>query len=418
MKRRTWILLGLAGVIALGLIFGMRTIRRALVRAFDTGYQAPSVDSAGAASREASGVDLVQVVTGLSEPTDIQFVPGQADHAIFLEKGGTARYLKVPDSGEAVDADAAPVVVQLDVRTNSELGLLGLAFHPKYTENGLFYLNYNPKGGELRTIISEWHLPPAELGKRPAKETRVILEFEQPYENHDAGQLAFGPDGFLYIGVGDGGFKNDPHGHGQNLGTLLGSMLRIDIDQKDAGKQYAVPKDNPFVDKQGARPEIWAYGLRNPWRYCFDEKGRLIVADVGQGTWEEIDFVRAGDNLGWNTREGRHCFEPAEDCTTEGLVDPIAEYNHELGKSITGGYVYRGEQLPQLKGKYVFGDFVDGRVWAIALPEELDPGEPMLPLEDLGQWPFLISTFGQDAQGEIYLADYSRGDVYRFGPKR
>ncbi|MCA9632265.1 MAG: PQQ-dependent sugar dehydrogenase [Myxococcales bacterium] len=417
MKRRTWILLGISVVIALGLIFGMRTIRRALVRAFDTGYQAPTVDSAGAASREASGIQLGLVVTGLSEPTDIQFVPGQPDHAIFLEKGGKARYVRVPASGDAVDAEKAPLVVSLDVRTNSELGLLGLAFHPKYAENGLFYLNYNPKGGELRTVVSEWHLPAAELGKRPAKETRVLLDFEQPYENHDGGQLAFGPDGFLYIGVGDGGFKNDPHGNGQNKRTLLGSMLRIDIDDKQAGKEYAIPEDNPFVGKPDARPEIYAYGLRNPWRFSFDPQGRLLVADVGQGTWEEVDFVRAGDNLGWNTREGRHCFSPDEGCSTEGLVDPIAEYNHEIGKSITGGYVYHGEKLPQLKGKYLFGDFVDGRVWAITLPKELDPGEPMLPLEDLGQWPYLISTFGQDASGEIYMSDYSRGDIYRFEPK-
>ena len=417
MKRRYWVFLGVLAVVALALTFGGRMIRRGLVRAFDTGYQPPTVDSAGEASRAASGIDLVRVVTGLSEPTDIQFVPGQPDHAVFLGKGGTARYVKVPESGDAVDAEKAPVVVKLDVRTNSEMGLLGLAFHPKYAENGLFYLNYNPKGGEMRTVISEWHLPAAELGTRPAKETRVLLEFEQPYENHDGGQLAFGPDGYLYIATGDGGFKNDPHGNGQNLKTLLGKLLRIDVDHKDQGKEYAIPKDNPFLSQASARPEIWAYGLRNPWRFSFDPQGRALVADVGQDTWEEVDYVRAGDNLGWNTREGRHCFPSGDDCTTAGLVDPITEYNHELGKSITGGFVYHGEKLPQLTGHYVFGDFVDGRVWSVALPKELDPGEPMLPLQDIGQWPYLISTFGQDARGEIYLADYSRGEIYRFEAK-
>ncbi|MCA9641968.1 MAG: PQQ-dependent sugar dehydrogenase, partial [Myxococcales bacterium] len=247
--------------------------------------------------------------------------------------------------------------------------------------------------------------------------TRVLLDFEQPYENHDGGQLAFGPDGYLYVATGDGGFKNDPHGNGQSLKTLLGKLLRIDVDHKDEGKEYAVPKDNPFLSQSDARPEIWAYGLRNPWRFSFDPQGRALVADVGQNTWEEVDYVRAGDNLGWNTREGRHCFASDDDCTTAGLVDPITEYNHELGKSITGGFVYHGQKLPELAGHYVFGDFVDGRVWSVALPKELDPGEPMLPLQSLGQWPYLISTFGQDAKGEIYLADYSRGDIYRFEAK-
>ncbi len=419
MQRRTVIILATVAIAGLAVAINLRSIRRGLIRLVDKPYQPPSVDSAGKASKAASGVELEHVVSGLGEPTDIQFVPGRAELALILEKGGTARAVVIPAPGKGVaDAEQAPRVVQLDVRTNSELGLLGLAFHPKYAENGLFYLNYNPKDGALRSVISEWKLSVTDVGKTPAVEQRVLLEFEQPYENHDGGQLQFGPDGYLYVGVGDGGFKNDPHGNGQNLSTWLGSMLRIDVDGRDPGKQYAVPKDNPFIGNQDAKPEIWAYGLRNPWRYSFDPKGRLLVADVGQGEWEEIDYVRAGDNLGWNIREGRHCFSPARDCPTAGLVDPIAEYSHELGKSVTGGYVYTGSALPSLQGKYVFGDFVDGRVWALTLPDELDPGEPMLELEPLGQWAYLMSTFGRDSSGELYVSDYGRGDVYRMVPKR
>ena len=235
---------------------------------------------------------------------------------------------------------------------------------------------------------------------------RPILSVGQPYQNHNAGQLAFGPDGMLYIALGDGGWHYDPRGHGQNLGTLLGSMLRVDVN---AAKGYAVPPDNPFVDREGARPEIWAYGLRNPWRFSFASDGRLLVADVGQNNFEEVNVVQKGDNLGWKTREARHCFDPNEDCATEGLVDPIFEYPRELGLSVTGGYEYTGSRVEILKGAYVFADFTSGHMWALKLPEKREG--PMADSQLLGRWPLLISAFGRDAQGELYVADWGRGLV-------
>ena len=189
-------------------------------------------------------------------------------------------------------------------------------------------------------------------------------------------------------------------------------MLRIDIDRKEAGLEYAVPPDNPFVKTGGARPEIWAYGLRNPWRYSFDPKGRLIVADVGQNLWEEIDIVGAGENLGWRFREGRHCYEPKEGCRTEGLVDPIFEVGRELAQSITGGYVYTGKNVPALSGQYVFGDFVTGRIWSLQLPAARAYVEARL----LGEFSRSIATFGRDAAGELYAGDFVTGEILRFVP--
>ncbi len=358
-----------------------------------------------------AGVDLEVVARGFQENTDIQFVPGQPELAVVLQKGGTAKVTK-PSASAPPNAAESHTVLSLEVQTSSELGLLGLAFHPKFEQNGLFYLNYNPKQGKLRTRIAEWHVPPAEITTARANERRVILEVAQPFTNHNAGQLAFGPDGFLYVGLGDGGAGGDPHDNGQNLGALLGKMLRIDIDRKDAGLEYAVPPDNPFVKTGGARPEIWAYGLRNPWRYSFDPQGRLIVADVGQNLWEEVDIVGAGENLGWRLREGRHCYEPKEGCRTEGLVEPIFEYGRDLGQSITGGYVYLGKNVPALSGRYVFGDFVTGRIWSLELPAKRAYVEARL----LGEFSRSVATFGRDGAGELYVGDFVTGEILRFVP--
>jgi glucose/arabinose dehydrogenase len=297
-------------------------------------------------------------------------------------------------------------VLSLDVRSNSELGLLGLAFHPRYRDNGLFYLNDNPNDDKpMRTRISEWQLPLEALGKAPAQLKRVLLEIEQPYANHDGGQVAFGPDGYLYIGMGDGGSRADPHQNGQNLGSLLGKMLRIDVNAQPG---YAVPADNPFVSTPGARPEIWAYGMRNPWRFSFDPKGRLIAADVGQDLYEEVDIVAAGDNQGWGLREATHCFPPAESCATAGMIDPIFEYGRDAGNSITGGYVYLGQRLAWLRGKYVFADYVSGRVWALELPEQRSTRARG---EMLGRFPHAFSAFARDEKGEVYALDFAGGLV-------
>ena len=302
------------------------------------------------------------------------------------------------------------MLAEVSVRTESEMGLLGLAFHPEFEKNGRLFLNYNPADGEKRTVVAEWVLSEPDKGGR-ATERRRVLEVAQPYPNHNAGQLAFGPDGYLYIGLGDGGWRADPEGHGQNRSTLLGSILRIDVDSEE--RPYAIPPDNPFVALADVRKEIWAYGARNPWRYSFDPHGRLVVADVGQDSYEEIDLVSAGDNLGWNIREATHCFEPKTDCPTRDLVDPVHEYGRALGQSVTGGYVYTGEAIPELVGKYVFADFTSGRMWSLELPGPHLASQDLVEARLLGQWSMLIATFGRDHAGELYVADYGGGGVYR-----
>lgn len=343
--------------------------------------------------------------------TDIQFVPGSSKRALVLLKAGTVHHVSF-EAGHAVTRAESPEVLQVAVRTNSELGLLGLAFHPKYLENGRFYLNYSPAEGKTRTRIAEWQLANRRLGHERAVERRIILEVDQPYDNHNAGQLAFGPDGMLYVGLGDGGSRADPLKAGQDLGTLLGKMLRIDVDEASAGSAYSVPPDNPFVGQPGARAEIWAYGLRNPWRYVFDPKGRLIVADVGQDEFEEVDIVERGDNLGWAVREGRHCFPTGAACTAQGFKDPVFEYPRRDGKSITGGTVYQGRQLPFLAGKYLCADYVSGNVWALELPDGAAHAEAAL----LGRFPHAITTFGRAADGEVYAGDFASGELLKLSP--
>jgi glucose/arabinose dehydrogenase len=398
-------------VLASAAVLGLAgwTIRRPLAEAFD-GRSAAGAASAATSAR----VRFEPVAGGFEGPVGLEFIPGRSGRdAIVLEKGGRARLLTLPEAtaGNGVRAEPGPDVFKVEVHTESELGLLGLAFHPRYEENGLFYLNTNPKDdGPLRTRISEWYWRADTSGKELAVQKRVLLEIDQPYKNHDGGQVAFGPDGYLYIGMGDGGSRNDPQGHGQNLGSLLGKMLRIDVD---SAPSYTVPRDNPFVNTPAVRPEIWAYGLRNPWRFSFDPKGRLIAADVGQDSYEEVDIVSAGANMGWNVREANHCFKPKDDCPTKGLVDPIFEYGRQAGQSISGGYVYLGKNIPWLAGKYVFGDFVTGRVWALELP---DDASKLVPAEELGVFPHAFSAFARAPNGEIYGLDFARGLILALAP--
>jgi glucose/arabinose dehydrogenase len=363
------------------------------------------------AEERPAGLDWEVVARGFAQATAIEFVPGGELRAVVLQKTGIARLVALSRPGEARPAEAksSTVLFEVKVRDRSELGLLEFAFSPKFRENGLFYVHYNPAEGEMRTRVSEWFVPPARLGKEAPKERRVILEVAQPYANHNGGGLAFGPDGMLYVGLGDGGSGGDPHDNSQKLSTLLGKMLRIDVSRKDPGREYGVPQDNPFVAVEGARPEIWAYGLRNPWRYSFDSKGRIIAGDVGQDSWEEISIVERGQNLGWRQREGAHCFSPREGCKTAGLTDPIFEYERTLGVSVTGGYVYTGKRIPALRGRYVFGDFATGRLWALELPAVPKRVNATL----LGRFSYSFSTFGRDAEGELYAADFGPGTVLR-----
>jgi glucose/arabinose dehydrogenase len=306
--------------------------------------------------------------------------------------------------------------VQYDHKENEE-GLLGLAFHPRYKENGEFFVYYSIKRDPNPhiTAISRFRVSKDDPDRADPDSEEVLLTIKHPYWNHKGGTIVFGPDGYLYVGLGDGGAANDPHGNGQNLGTLLGSILRIDVDKKDPGLEYAIPKDNPFAGQPGKRGEIWAYGIRNVWRIAFDrETGALWAGDVGQNLWEEIDIIRRGGNYGWNIREGKHPFAPSGSNNVE-LIEPIWEYHHDVGKSITGGHVYRGRQVPELRGAYLYADFVTGQVWALwydAEKEEVAANRTILPKG------LPLMSFGEDDEGEVYFVT-QEGGIHKFAsPKK
>jgi len=344
--------------------------------------------------------ELQSLVSGLDAPVDLQAPPDGTDRLFVVEQAGTVR---VVQGGVLV---ATPFIdIRSRVTSGGEMGLLGLAFHPGYSSNRRFFLSYTrTTGGQLQSVIAEYQASVADPNSADMTE-RVLLTVDQPFENHNGGQIQFGPDGYLYIGFGDGGGAGDPQGNGQDMAALLGKLLRIDVD---SAQPYAIPPDNPFVDQAGVAAEIWAYGFRNPWRFSLDgTTGRLFVGDVGQDAFEEVDLVRKGGNYGWNIMEGSHCFQPPTGCTTTGLELPIAEYGHSEGNSITGGFVYRGTAIQELQGRYVFGDFGSGRIWQL---RETSPGTWARSL--LLDTSLNISSFGLDSAGEILVVDYA-GAVFR-----
>ncbi len=350
-------------------------------------------------------LSLEAVVDSLSQPVFVGHAGDQTGRLFIVEQAGTIR---IVDQGQLVAEPFLDLSGEVDF--GGEKGLLGLAFHPSYAANGRFFVNYTRlDGGDLKTVVAEYTRSATDANRaEPGSET-VLLEFDQPFGNHNAGMLAFGKDGFLYISTGDGGSGGDPQGNGQNRSTLLGNILRIDVDR---GDPYSVPSDNPFVGEQGVRGEIWAYGLRNPWRFSFDSgTGRLFAGDVGQSTWEEIDLVVKGGNYGWNVMEGNHCFSPSTGCDQTGLEPPITELDRTNARSITGGYVYRGKQRTELWGSYIFGDFSTGIIWALT-----ENQEGSWVRQEILRTPHSISSFGEDENGELYLLDYS-GTLYqlRFG---
>ena len=332
----------------------------------------------------------------------------------LVQPDGTSDLIFVTEQRGVIYAFSASSPQQADIflditdrvnREGNEEGLLGVAFGPDYQENGYFYVYYsaaNPR----RSVLSRFNLDQEDTDVADPESEVIIMEVAQPYSNHNGGQLAFGPDGYLHIGLGDGGSAGDPEGNGQNLGTLLGSILRIDVSELSGPGDYEIPADNPFVDTTGARAEIWAFGLRNPWRFSFDsETGLLWAGDVGQGSWEEIDIIAKGANYGWNIMEGSHCFSPSTDCDQSGLTLPIAEYDHSQGRcSVTGGYVYRGDQIPSLQGYYIYGDYCSGDIWALAYDGNVVT-ENML-LVDSG---LSITSFGEDLAGSLYILDRAGG---------
>lgn len=307
-----------------------------------------------------------------------------------------------------VEPDDATATVFIDIRDRvddgpNEAGLLGMAFHPRFAQNGTVYLSYTGDGSPLVSYVSAFTSRDGGTTLDPGSE-RIILTLDQPYGNHNGGNVAFGPDGYLYIGFGDGGSGGDPQGNGQNTGTLLGALLRIDVD---AAAPYGIPPDNPFAEG-GGRPEIYAFGLRNPWRFSFDsETGELWLADVRQGAWEEIDLIERGGNYGWNIREGAHCYRASE-CRTEGLIDPVAEYSHDEGCSVTGGYVYRGKAIPALEGAYLYADYCSGLLWGVFREASGGVTSRLLLETDLN-----VSSFGQGLNGELYVVDHDDGGIYR-----
>jgi glucose/arabinose dehydrogenase len=287
----------------------------------------------------------------------------------------------------------------------AERGLLGIAFHPDYPRNRRLFVHYS-RAGDGATVVSELRASADGRTADPSSE-RILLGVTQPFPNHNGGRIAFGPDGYLYIGLGDGGSGGDPYANAQNTNVLLGKLLRIDVDrQPSGGRAYAIPRDNPFAPQgirpDGGAPEIWAYGLRNPWQFSFDtEGGDLYIGDVGQGRWEEVNRQpgdsRGGENYGWAVMEGRHCY--VDNCEQAAYVKPIAEYSHREGCSITGGYVYRGARQPELQGIYVFGDYCSGLVFTLHVDEGTVTPKVVL---DSG---LSITSFGVGEDGEIYLAD-------------
>jgi len=311
------------------------------------------------------------------------------------------------------DPDVTAIETFLDIRQRvstrgNEEGLLGLAFHPRYESNGHFYVCYSA-ASPRRSVVSRYSVSQSDPAAADPDSELVILEVPQPFSNHNGGQILFGPDGYLYIGLGDGGSRADPRGNGQNTTTLLGAILRIDVDSPSPGANYGIPPDNPFADGQGvARREIWAYGLRNPWRFSFDRAtGDLWAGDVGQDRFEEIDLIEPGRNYGWNVMEGTHCFA-STDCDQAGLALPVIEYSMRPECSVTGGYVYRGSRLPSLYGAYLYADFCSGRVWALR-----HDGAQVAEQAEIAQGLTSISSFGEDPAGEVYVLSFD-GNIYRF----
>ncbi|MDO8881204.1 MAG: PQQ-dependent sugar dehydrogenase [Coriobacteriia bacterium] len=341
------------------------------------------------------GFDQPLFVTGAGDDSGRLFVVEKTGHVWTVEGGERTE----------VFLDLSEVV-----STESEQGLLGIAFSPSFAEDGVLVASYTRADG---TSVLSRFLASGDTAD-PTSE-QVLLTQAQPFKNHNGGMIAFGPDDYLYYGLGDGGSGGDPQGNGQNLSTLLGTIMRLDVLRDGnmlATTPYGIPDDNPFVGRSDAQPEIWARGLRNPWRFSFDSQtGDLWIGDVGQSAWEEIDFQPAdsagGENYGWNLLEGTHPYPPDAAMREGDFTAPIVEYDRDAGKSVTGGYVYRGTAIPGLAGTYLYGDFVDGRIWALVRTEDGTVENRLL-----AQTHFQISSFGEDDMGELYVVDFA-GAVYR-----
>lgn len=348
---------------------------------------------------EASSIVLTRVFAqiAMSQPVALLQLPGNDEYWYVVEQGG--RVLRFANRD---DVSSSSVFVDLRdrVQDGGEAGLLGMAFSPCAGESDRVYLSYTRAAAPLTSVISRFISRDGNVTLDPTSE-QIMLTVDQPYANHNGGNIAFGPDGYLYIGLGDGGLAGDPHGNAQNTQTLLGALLRIDVCGRDT---YGIPADNPFAEG-GGRGEIHAWGLRNPWRWSFDRQtGDLWLADVGQNQWEEVNRVVRGGNYGWVLREGRHCY--SGDCNRPEFIDPVAEYSHDDGCSITGGYVYRGSRITDLFGLYLYADYCSGKLWAMTTQGGVHQSRLLLD-SDLN-----VSSFGEGNDGEVYVIDH-QGGIYR-----
>ncbi len=352
-----------------------------------------------------SEISFTKIADGFNQPLGISHSNDASGRLFIVERGGTIRIIDA--SGTRIEHPFLDVSSLVDTDFG-EQGLLGLVFHPKYKTSGRFFINYTNKDDD--TIIAEYKTS-QNTNVAIESPTRRLLFLEQPEHNHNGGHMAFSPkDNYLYIGTGDGGGFDDPNDNAENLDSLLGKMLRLDVN---TNLPYAVPNTNPYVNDSAVRSEIWAHGLRNPWRFSFDRlTGDLYIGDVGQARYEEINFQpndsNGKENYGWDTTEGLECNEPRNDCNKDGISLPILTYGRDQGVSVTGGYVYRGSEIPWLQGKYIYGDFATGIIW---MAEQTASGWKS---EMLADTEFNISSFGEDAAGELYLADYSTGSIYKF----
>ncbi len=348
------------------------------------------------------------VASGLVKPTDLKDPSDGSGRLFILEQPGRIRVLQ---NGQLLETPFLDITRKVGSQ-GTEQGLLGLAFDPNYAQNGIFYTNYTDTQGN--SVVAQWHVSSSDPNQADPQSEQILLTIDQPFQNHNGGGVQFGRDGYLYLSFGDGGSGGDPHGNGQNTNTLLATILRI---QPNLQGGYSIPPSNPFANGQGGRAEIFVYGLRNPWRFSFDQAtGDLYIADVGQNQWEEVDFLPAGspggENFGWNYYEGNHVYagQPPQGMQ---FTFPVSEYSHAQGGcSVTGGMVYRGQALPAWQGVYLFGDYCSGLIWGL-----VRDGQGQWQTQQLFQTSYNPSAFGQDSSGEIYLLDHSRGQVLRLQPK-
>ncbi len=362
-------------------------------------------------SKTTSVIQLENAFPNLSFDRPVEFThAGDGSNRLFvIEQEGRIR---VFENNASVKSAGVYLDLQKKVSSEGEMGLLGLAFHPNFEQNGYFYVNYT-KRNPLETIIARYKASSPTANTVEASSETILLKISQPYDNHNGGKLAFGPDGYLYIALGDGGAWGDQHNYAQNKASLLGKILRIDVNKTDKGL-YGIPADNPYAgNKDGFREEIFAYGLRNPWRFSFDvQTGQMWAGDVGQKEFEEIDIITKGGNYGWRLKEANRCYNPRQDCDNGNLISPIHQYPRSEGISITGGFVYRGSRVPFLQGKYIFADYGNGNIWALTFEGNQKINNQLLTNEG-----DLVSAFGEDANGELYVLDHSSGKIKQFASK-